>query len=134
MKQLFYGIFIFLILIVAASDVYSCSCKKYSQFKEFNRAKYVFIGNFVKTSENRVVLKVVKSWKGVKAGQRVSLSYVDLDGCDYDLNFVPGKEYLIYAVKSKSDGDLFISVDCGGSKAVEDAAADLKNINKIAGY
>ena len=132
MKRLFYGICIFLILVFASPDAYSCSCSKYSQRKEYKRAKSVFIGSFVKATENQVELKVIKSWKGVKAGRSISLTYVDLNGCDYDLNFVAGKEYLIYAVRSKSDGDLFISVDCGGSKSVEDAKADLKNIDRIA--
>jgi hypothetical protein len=133
MKQLLYGIFIFLISAGATSEAYSCSCSKYSQRKEYKRAESVFIGSFVKASADRVELKIIKSWKGLKAGQTVSPSYSDLVGCDYDLNFVAGKEYLIYAVRSKSDGDLFISVDCGGSKAVEDAGADLAKMNRGAG-
>jgi hypothetical protein len=133
MKQILYGVFIFLILVGATSNVYSCSCSKYSQRKEFNRAESVFIGQFVKTTENGVELTVTKSWKGVKVGRSIMLSYVDLVGCDYDLKFIPNKEYLIYAVRSKGlKRELFISVDCGGSKAVEDANADLKNMNKIA--
>jgi hypothetical protein len=68
-------------------------------------------------------------WKGVKVGRNISLSNINLDGCDYDLKFVAGKEYLIYTIRFEKE--LFVSVDCGGSKAVEDAGKDLKNVVKI---
>ena len=71
---------------------------------------------------------VKKSWKGIKAGETLSMIYIDLEGCDYDLNPVKGEQYLIYAVST--DRGLFISVDCGRSRAIIDAKKDLKKMGK----
>jgi hypothetical protein len=72
---------------------------------------------------------VEKSWKGVKTGDTISLSNIDIIGCDYDLNPTKDEKYLIYAVSSvSSEVGLFISVDCGRSRAIADAKKDLKKM------
>ena len=137
MKKPFYGLFVFLILAFAASNAYSCSCGENTQRQEFKRSKFVFIGKFIKYGGDEqtgtlVELKITKSWKGGQAGRNITLNYADLDGCDYDLNFMPGKQYLIYAVQSSDKKYTFVSVDCGRSRPIEDAINDIKKMDKVA--
>ena len=132
MKRITFAAFMFLFLTLRATEAYSCSCREVTQREEFDRAGVVFVGKYLGVSESggRVDFKVEKSWKGAKAGEVLSLIYWELEGCDYDLNPVKGKKYLIYAVPSEKG--LFISVDCGRSRAVKHGRADIKKMNQVA--
>ncbi len=116
MKKITCAAVIFLFLTFTATEAYSCSCREVTQREEFDRSGAVFIGKYVGGPESggRVKFKVEKSWKGAEAGEVVALFYWELEGCDYDLNLLKGKKYLIYAVPSEKG--LFISVDCGRSR------------------
>lgn len=134
MKVILFATFVFLFLVFSPSNAYACSCGEVTQQEEFERAESVFIGKFTKRLENgRVELKITKSWKGVKAGEIISLFLVDIIGCDYDIKLVRNKKYLIYAVRSVSFSEgLFISLDCGRSRATKHAKEDIKNMDKVA--
>lgn len=131
MKTIFFAPIIFLFLTLFSSNAFACSCGGITQLEEFKRSESVFIGKFIRQTETGVELKITKSWKGAKAGKTITLSYFDFDGCDYDLKFVRGKKYLIYAVRS-AKRELFVSVDCGRSRAVEHAEEDIKNMSRVA--
>ena len=130
-KKITCAAFMVLFLTFTATEAYSCSCREVTQREEFDRSGAVFIGKYVGVSESggKVNFKVEKSWKGAEAGVVISLVYWELEGCDYDLNLVKRKKYLIYAVPTEKG--LFISVDCGRSRAVKDARPDLKNMSKV---
>jgi len=131
MKRLHYSLLMLLFLFMATVNAYSCDCAESRQNKEFKRSAAVFVGEFIRENEFGVELKVTKVWKGATAEQIILLEYIDIAGCDYDLRFISGNKYLIYAVEV-GRGKLVISVDCGRSRAIEDAKADLKKMDKLA--
>lgn len=127
MKTTISVVFVFLFFTFFSSNAFACTCGGITQGEEFRRSESVFVGKFIRQTETGVELKIIKSWKGAKAGKIITLSYFELDGCDYDLNFVRGKKYLICAVRSAELG-LFVSADCGRSRGVE----DIKNMSNVA--
>lgn len=136
MKKVFLSVFVLMLLAFSYQNAYSCSCSSPTQKEEFERSEIVFIGKYLRQTEDGVELEVIKSWKGTKKGKVIKLFYFELDGCDYDMNFLAGREYLIYAVKPIKYTDWIkypaISIDCGRSKSIEDAKTDIKNMGKIA--
>ena len=132
MKKTIIALAVSMVLAFSAFDAFACSCAGITQKKEFERSEQVFVGQFVKHTENGARFKISRSWKGLKAGNIIELSYFDLDGCNRDFTFTEGKKYLIYGVRASDDRKLFISLDCGRSNPVEWASEDLKNMAKIA--
>lgn len=140
MNTILYTISIFLFLAFASSYAYSCSCAAPTQTEAFKASESIFIGKFVRRTdpksessiESKIELKIKKSWKGAKAGKIISLQFFELAGCNYDIEFVRGEKYLIYAYRTASDRILRFDVDCGRSRALKDSGDDIKNMKKVA--
>lgn len=127
----------FLVLVLLAPSVYSCSCAPSSPRSKFESSVVVFVGEFTgfarkpgrgRRRPNLAVFKVEKQWKGQPASE-VSLQFWDIPGMCGDLDLIKGKKYLIYVTKYKDE--LIASGDCGRSKEVRNAAEDLRYLDSV---
>lgn len=75
MKKTILALLVLMLFAFSPQNTFACSCSSPTQKEEFKRSKAVFIGEFIRnTEENGVELKVTKSWKGVKAGEIIKLN------------------------------------------------------------
>lgn len=133
MKKIIYPTIILAILMLTASDIIACSCGQPSQKGAFKDSATVFIGKIEEITEKEgIKFQVLRAWKGVEKDSVITLGAFDIEGCDYDFEWVKGKEFLIYA--QLLEGKLFLMVDCSRNRAVgdEEAREDIKNMDKIA--
>lgn len=131
MRRIFFVVMVLFFLALLSQNAYSCSCDQPTQNEEFKNSKVVIIGKFIKRTDNGVEFKVVNSWKGAKVGEIVSLYYLDIDGCGFDVELVEGKEYLLYARSITNEEKPMVYIDCGRSNEVKHAKKDIKKMDKI---
>lgn len=131
MKEAFFAVLFFIFFALLPQNAFSCSCGHPTQLNAFRSSKVVIIGKFVKIAKDGIEFKVVKSWKGAKKDEIISLYYFDIAGCDVDIDLVEGKEYLLYAEPFRDEQKPMVWVDCGRSAEVKDAKEDIENMDKV---
>ena len=96
----------------------------------FEEAAAVFVGEILKEEKNGDVrsfeFRVEKYWKGAK---REKIRIDVYETTRYQSWFKTGERYLIYATAASRKGNLRV-VRCSRSRAVSEAADDLKQLGK----
>jgi hypothetical protein len=75
----------------------------------------------------RVRFQVVKRWKGASTKRAELVTRLSGEACGFP--FEMNKEYLVYAVAEPRDIQTGI---CTGTKAIDDALEEMKQLDKIA--
>lgn len=112
----------------------ACSCAKEPSAEEgFSRSQAVFSGEVTRIKDNNglfggygktVIFKVKETWKGINETE-VAIA-TGSGGGDCGIEFVVGKEYLVYASVSDIYGDKSLtSVICDPTKELGIAAEDI---------
>lgn len=143
MKQVSLIIFIFCIVVLSASEAYSCTCAGTSQHSAFRKSHAVFVGKFVeygeapkdKESPFPIKFKIEKMWRG-KIKPEIIIYTFDLGLSACGEGFVLGQRYLIYAYGNK----LVAHLVCGPSHKIimdnkytdyKDQEKELGNLDSI---
>ena len=135
-----------LLLVLSVNYAYACGCGVPSQLDAFKGADSVFVGKVVRETQGTVEFEVTRSWKGVKTNSVVAFRVWDMGGCDRDIEWKSGKEYLIYSRPGKAGEDPLIKdpwilVDCERNGPLQDdrwiriwgdPKDDIKKMNRIA--
>jgi hypothetical protein len=136
--------FAFILLGLLAQSAFPCSCITSSLSKRFRSAEAIFIGRLAHADEQMVreseiqnysnrglVLKVSKSWKGVrKELVEVEFDKVGVGGtCPFFYEFKPETEYLVFAYGPK----LEIQSVCSDTKILGSGhtTADVKRLSNF---
>ncbi len=112
----------FLVLLLCAETVFACSCDVTPVGEAFRSARDVFVGRVLRSEKGDIEFRVIRSWKGASGGRVVEVKSFDLYGCDRDIDWIPGKDYLVFVDQI----DLFgkseptIRVDCNRTAPLND--------------
>jgi hypothetical protein len=136
MKHFSRASLLLILLAVAASPAYSCSCADIPQRKVFRASRAVFLGEFVESFPSRdkdfllaVKFKVIRQWKGERKPEHVLLRGFDIPCMCGDLKLDKGERYLIYAEREKND--LIVHADCGRSRHIKHAEGDVEKLDNF---
>ena len=121
-------------LLLSPRPAHACSCMMQGPKEAFDEAAAVFEGRVVAIkseaegavgpADKRVLLRVVRAWKGIEAEQ-VQVTTADNSAmCGY--HFEPEKSYLVYA-HGNDEGGLRVSL-CSRTKLIEQADEDLSHL------
>jgi hypothetical protein len=104
-------LFLYATLVFYPNSAYGCSCAQPPSVKEeLDRSKAVFTGKVIQVNEKqplngyiskKVIFEVSQVWKGIEQSQ-IQITTGQGDG-DCGIDFVLGKDYLVYA----SESDLY---------------------------
>jgi hypothetical protein len=118
------------LVLIGASSVLACDCATPLTAKEgLDRAKAVFSGKVIGTSESKWAFKVKRVWKG-NLKSRITL-YQSNPISDCSFHFKVGDEYLVYATTEKlGTGLAFVTDTCNRTKRLKEAKKDLDELGK----
>ncbi len=129
MRKVFQFLTINLIISLGYSIAFACTCVNGSLSKRFKKAEAVFIGkitdfedkdrpNIQNYQEGLPVLRVVKSWKGVKK-ENIAIDFADFPKssgtCPILYRFEDDKEYLVFAYGK----ELKVEVECSDTRLLK---------------
>jgi hypothetical protein len=100
-----------LIICLLVNVSLSCKCKQFSLYDVYNKVKFVFTGRVLSVSrvsdKNRALFRISKIYKGLD--QSLVFVRTGLDAAACGVNFVVGKEYMIFGYKN-ADGQVETNV------------------------
>lgn len=122
-----------LVLSLAPSRVWACSCSNGGPRNALRRSAAVYLGRVVEIGKVRRTqyisyrltrLVVTQALKGVRAADTVAVDAEIENSCAAELQL--GREYLVYAVTDSRAGTIPVTDHCAGTTTIACAADDLR--------